>query len=86
MTTRAPPVILSNVTLVESFTLYPQISRDTNVASVDLGYHYDPIDFLVNNVPFVANQRRRTRSRSTSRAWWRRMAAWGSIFRTTLNF
>ena len=50
MTTVAPPVVLSNVTFVENFNLYPQVSRDTKPATVDLGYHYDPVDFLVNHL------------------------------------
>jgi hypothetical protein len=36
-----------------NLTLSPQAGRDSNRASVDLGYHYDPIDYAVSL--FVTN-------------------------------
>ena len=42
--TTCPPVWLTN-TFTSNTNLNPQAPRDTN-SSPDLGYHYDPIDFL----------------------------------------
>jgi hypothetical protein len=45
--TTYPPVILSNI--INSVTvLSPQARRDTDAP--DLGFHYDPLDFLVNGL------------------------------------
>jgi hypothetical protein len=41
--TTYPPVLLSS-TISADTTLYPQAQRDTDLP--DIGYHYDPIDFL----------------------------------------
>ena len=41
--TTYPPVILSGTVSVDT-VLYPQAQRDTDV--LDLGYHYDPMDYL----------------------------------------
>ncbi len=45
--TTYPPILLSNVTNSVDTTLSPQTQRDTDTP--DLGYHYDPIDYLVYN-------------------------------------
>jgi hypothetical protein len=42
--TTYPPVILSNITVSTATTLNPQAQRDTDTP--DLGYHYDPIDYV----------------------------------------
>ena len=44
-----PPVVYSNVTIMVNTTLSPQAQRDTESPGPDLGYHYDPIDYLVDN-------------------------------------
>jgi hypothetical protein len=44
MTTH-PPIIYSNVTMSVNTNFSPQAQRDTDTP--DLGYHYDPIDYLV---------------------------------------
>jgi hypothetical protein len=41
------PILFSNVTVSVNTTLNPQAQRDTDTP--DLGYHYDPIDYLVDN-------------------------------------
>ncbi|MCW5551780.1 MAG: hypothetical protein KIS67_06370 [Verrucomicrobiae bacterium] len=46
--TTYPPVVLSNVTITASTNLLPQAQRDTDIP--DRGYHYDPIDVLMNSV------------------------------------
>ncbi|HVU09389.1 MAG TPA: LamG-like jellyroll fold domain-containing protein [Verrucomicrobiae bacterium] len=45
--TTYPPIIYSNVIVSNNITLNPQAQRDTDTP--DLGYHYDPIDYLVDN-------------------------------------
>jgi hypothetical protein len=44
--TTYPPILYSNVTVSINTTLNPQAQRDTDTP--DLGYHYDPIDCLVD--------------------------------------
>ena len=44
--TTYPPIVFSNVTISVNTTLSPQAQRDTDIP--DLGYHYDPIDYLVD--------------------------------------
>jgi alpha-tubulin suppressor-like RCC1 family protein len=53
--TACPPLVYSNMTFSTNLTLglNPQTPRDTN-ATPDLGYHYDPIDYLVSNVTISA--------------------------------
>jgi hypothetical protein len=43
-----PPTYLVFETISNNTTLGPQVQRDTGIPT--LGYHYDPIDYLVNNV------------------------------------
>jgi hypothetical protein len=47
--TTYPPVIYSNVTFSSNLTLGPQAQRDTGTPPT-LGYHYDPIDYLVDQL------------------------------------
>ena len=42
------PILLTNVTVSANTTLNPQAQRDTGLP--DLGYHYDPIDYLVDQL------------------------------------
>jgi hypothetical protein len=51
--TTHPPIWLTNVTLSANTNLNPQAQRD-NSSSPDLGYHYDPLDYLVSNVTVSA--------------------------------
>jgi hypothetical protein len=44
--TTYPPLLLTNQTVAINTTLNPQVQRDTDTP--DLGYHYDPIDYLVD--------------------------------------
>ena len=46
--TTYPPLVYSNVTISVPTTFNPQAQRDTDTP--DIGYHYDPIDYLVSNV------------------------------------
>ena len=47
--TTFPPELLSN-TIPTNLTLTAVVARDTNAAAVDLGYHYDVIDYLVQDL------------------------------------
>jgi hypothetical protein len=47
--TTYPPLLFSNETFFTNFIFSPQALRDTNTA-VDLGYHYDPLDYLCGGV------------------------------------
>jgi hypothetical protein len=42
-----PPLVYSNILISTNIALATQIARDTN-SNPDLGYHYDPIDYLVD--------------------------------------
>ena len=44
--TTYPPILYSNVTVSINTTLNPQAQRDTDTP--DLGFHYDPLDYLVD--------------------------------------
>jgi len=46
--TTYPPLIYTNLLVSTNLTLAPQAARDTNAAGLDYGYHYDPIDYLVD--------------------------------------
>lgn len=46
--TTYPPILLTNVILSANTTLNPRAQRDTDIP--DLGYHYDPIDYLVDQL------------------------------------
>jgi hypothetical protein len=45
--TTYPPTVLSNISISVSTNLVPQAPRDTNNLP-ELGFHYDPIDFLTS--------------------------------------
>jgi hypothetical protein len=47
--TTHPPLLRTNLNIASATTWTPQIARDTN-SPPDLGYHYDPIDYLVCDV------------------------------------
>lgn len=44
------PILYSNSVYISSnLTLIPQVPRDTNTGALDLGFHYDSIDYIVDN-------------------------------------
>lgn len=53
-TTWAPVVYLST-TITSNLVLSPEVPRDTNGTAVDLGYHYDPLDFAFGQVWLGSN-------------------------------
>jgi hypothetical protein len=44
--TTYPPVVEPSGWFTKNYTFFPQAQRDTD--TVDLGYHYDPIDFAID--------------------------------------
>jgi len=49
-----PPTNYASRTFSANLTLYPLVPRDTNAAP-DLGYHYDPLDYVVGEATLSAN-------------------------------
>jgi hypothetical protein len=45
--TTYPPVTNFYGDFTSSYTFFPQAQRDNNGSTVDLGYHYDPIDYAI---------------------------------------
>lgn len=45
--TTYPPIVLSNILVSSNTVLAPQAIRDTS-GSPDLGYHYDPLDYIAD--------------------------------------
>jgi len=52
--TTYPPIVYSNVTISVNTTLSPQAQRD-NTGNPDLGYHYDPLDYVFGGVVLDTN-------------------------------
>lgn len=50
--TTRPPIVYSNTTISTATTFSPQVQWDTDTP--DLGYHYDPIDYVLGGV-YVTN-------------------------------
>ena len=46
--TTYPPVTNSSYYLTNDYTFFPQAQRDNNGSTVDLGYHYDPLDYAIS--------------------------------------
>jgi hypothetical protein len=46
--TTCPPVTNFVGWLTNDYTFFPQAQRDNSGAAVDLGYHYDPLDYVVS--------------------------------------
>jgi archaellum component FlaF (FlaF/FlaG flagellin family) len=69
-TTRVP-ILYSNVTSLTNITLNPQATRDTN-SSLDLGYHYDPLDYAIGGSDLYSNL---TVSASTAIGWFESVGA-----------
>ena len=53
--TTYPPIVLSGTTIYTATNLSPQTPRDTNTVGVDLGYHYDPLDYVFGGVDLYSN-------------------------------
>ncbi len=64
MKTTCPPIVYSNTTVSIATTFSPQAQRDTDIP--DLGYHYDPIDYIFGGVQINSNV---TVTAGTSVAW-----------------
>jgi len=51
--TTYPPLVYTNVMISVATTLSPQVQRDSDAP--DLGYHYDPLDYIFSNTVVNAN-------------------------------
>jgi sugar lactone lactonase YvrE len=51
--TTYPPIVYSNTTISVATDLSPQAQRDTDIP--DLGYHYDPLDYVFGGVDLYSN-------------------------------
>jgi hypothetical protein len=52
--TTYPPIVFSNLTFSVVTNFSPQAPRDTN-ATLDLGYHYDPLDYVFGGCDLYTN-------------------------------
>ena len=69
--TTCPPILYSNATLSAATTFSPQAQRDTDTP--DLGYHYDPLDYMFGGVDANANL---TFTPGTAVGWFRTSEGW----------
>src|SRR5205814_661770 len=65
-TTTYPPIVYTNVTISADTNFSPHAQRDTDLP--DLGYHYDPLDYLFGGVIAAANL---TFAPATAAGWFR---------------
>jgi len=52
--TTYPPIVYTTAIISNNLTFSPQAPRDTN-GSPDLGYHYDPLDYVFGGVDLYSN-------------------------------
>ena len=52
--TTYPPIVYSNTAITVDTSLGPTVQRD-NVGAPDLGYHYDPLDYVVGGCDLYSN-------------------------------
>ncbi len=76
--TTCPPIVYSNVTISVPTNLSPQVQR--NIGTPDLGYHYDPLDYIFNNTMVNANL---TFGAGTAAGWFTTPAATGGLLMAT---
>jgi len=69
--TTYPPLAYTNTTLPGYDTFYPMAQRDTDAP--DLGYHYDPLDYLVGGVDVNVDT---TFAPGTAVGWFRYNQGW----------
>ncbi len=75
--TAHPPIVYSNVTISVPTTLGPQVQRDSDTP--DLGYHYDPLDYIFNLTVVKSNL---TFGAGTAAGWLTTAARTGSLIMT----
>ena len=64
--TTHPPIVYANATISTNTTFSPQAQRDTDAP--DLGYHYDPLDYVFANTEVESNV---TFTAGTAVGWFR---------------
>ena len=70
--TTYPPIVYTNQTISTNLILRPQVPRDTNAAP-DLGYHYDPLDYVFAETEVDSNI---TFTAGTAAGWYRTTSGW----------
>jgi hypothetical protein len=80
--TTYPPIVYSNTTISVATTFSPQAQRDTDVP--DLGYHYDPLDYVFGGVTASSNL---TFTAGTAMGWFNGgpWASWSQGYGISLN-
>ena len=71
--TTYPPVSFTNVNFSSTIEFSPQASRDTNLLYVDLGYHYEPLDYVFGGCISYSNF---TFTAGTAVGWFRTTSGW----------
>ena len=71
--TTYPPVSFTNVSFSTAIDFSPQALRDTNLPYVDLGYHYEPIDYAFGGCIAYSNF---TFTAGTVVGWFRTTSGW----------
>jgi Bacterial TSP3 repeat len=71
--TTYPPVSFTNVTFSAVTNFSPQAARDTNTSYVNLGYHYDPLDYVFGGCFANSNF---TFTAGTAVGWFRTSSGW----------
>jgi hypothetical protein len=79
--TTYPPILYSNVTFSTATTLFPQAQRDVDLP--DLGYHYDPLDWLFSAVTANAAL---TFTPGTTAAWLPSLSSYGLSTSSNITF
>ncbi len=69
--TTYPPILYSNVTISTATTFSPQAQRDSD--ALDLGWHYDPLDYTFGGVTANASL---TFTPGTAVGWFRTSSGW----------
>ena len=79
--TTYPPVTNSSYYFTNDYTVFPQAQRDDNGSTVDLGYHYDPIDYALCILVFQCHNDRVSRHRAghVGAMLWHLAVQWGQL-------
>lgn len=70
--TTYPPIVFNDITFTATTNFSPQATRDAN-ASLDLGYHYDPLDYAFGGCEAASNM---TFTAGTAVGWFRTTSGW----------
>jgi hypothetical protein len=71
--TTCPPISFTNITFSTATNFSPQAARDTNTSYLNLGYHYDPLDYVFGGCFANSNF---TFTAGTAVGWFRTTSGW----------